>query len=349
MPSRPSKGNQYMAPRPGPLMPLPLDLFKADSPLSGTPAKHPRPNKRPHSPGLGCIDSPAKRRIKAAEGAVGMRHTRSPLSASSHNARSAPSHFHALLQGPESPAKKLDFGSTKPAGSSSTTSESMSCDVSRSGTRPSRRSPKMISAPVRRSSRLSARASSAVPESLSVTEQPAGVASSVRGSPLESMLILRTGTSPDIQSIHYPGFDIYQDPHITLPSSSTPQSTSADEAFAVNDCEKENFQPRRKSSKKVANLTTPSETSLIKMALLSPSSTNVLKPVPASPHPKHVCDYLSAAHTTPKERILRTMESPLRTLVISTPGRTPLGKEERKQMRRALEVEVDDFDGDDDL
>ncbi|KAH9850739.1 hypothetical protein C2E23DRAFT_833996 [Lenzites betulinus] len=338
-----------MAPRPGPLMPLPLELFKADAPLSGTPAKRLRPNKRPHSPGLGCIDSPAKRRLKAEEGAAGTRHTRSPLSASSNSARFAPNHFHALLQGPESPAKKLDFGSSKLAGPPSAASESMAYDVSRSGSRTSRRSPKRTSAtPVRRSSRLSGRGSSTITEGLSITEQSSGVSSSIRVSTSEVMLIPRTVAPPDIQSIHYPGFEIYQDPHIILPSSSSQPPSTADEASSDGEYEKENLPPRRKSSKKAAKLSTPSETSLIKMALLSPSSKSAMKPVPPSPHPKHVCDYLSAARTTPKERVLRAGESPIRTLISTTPGRTPLGKEERKQMRRALEDEVDDFDGDDD-
>lgn len=356
----PSRLLNTMAPRPGPLMPYPVELFSADPRISGTPLKHLRPNKRPHSPGRGSFDSPAKRRLKE-EGSISSRHTRSPLSATSNSARFAPDHFQALLQGPDSPAKKLEFGSSKAAASPSAASESTAYDTPRSGSRTPRRSPKRTStARVRRSPRLSARASSVVSEEIAVEEQLVTrievASSSVRVSIPEPVLVPRVVTPPDVQSVHYPGFDIYQDPHIILPSTSSLSHTStADESQFDKEQEKENFAPPKKSSKQAKNPATPSSAPLIKAALFSPStrgappSVGKEKPVPASPHPKHVCDYLSAAHITPKERTVRLTSSPASTLVGATPGRTPLGKEARRQMRRALENEVDDFDGDDDL
>lgn len=79
---------------------------------------------------------------------------------------------------------------------------------------------------------------------------------------------------------------------------------------------------------------------------MSPSvKESVKKHMPASPHPKHVRDYLA----TPNVRTVHPAVSPAATLVGVTPGRTPLSKEERKQMRRALEDEVDDVDGEDEF
>ncbi|KAI0638339.1 hypothetical protein C8Q77DRAFT_426331 [Trametes polyzona] len=328
-----------MATRPGPLMPYPPELFKGEARASATPAKHLRPNKRPLSPGVGCLDSPAKRRLKAEGSASRAGHTRSPLSASSNSSRFAPSHFHALLEGPDSPAKKLDFGSSRSTSLSSGDSESTACDTPRSGSRTPRRSPKRTSTTrVRRSPRLASKASTSVFERAVVEEHTHTVvevaSSSVRVSAPEPILVPRTVIPPDVQSIHYPGFDIYQDPHIILPStSSLLPVTAPGEATPDQDHEKENQ----------AALLSPSSKRLVL------GSTSEAKPMPPSPHPKHVCDYLSGIHVTPKERAVRAATSPASTLVSITPGRTPLGKEERKQMRKALEDEADEFDGVDDL
>ncbi|KAI0677393.1 hypothetical protein C8Q78DRAFT_1002564 [Trametes maxima] len=356
------------AARPGPLRPYPIELFKADSKVPGTPSKHLRPNKRPFSPTLGHIDSPAKRRLKAEEGIT----TRSPLSATSNSARFAPVHFHALLQGPGSPAKKLDFRSSKSSadGSPSGTSTSTACDTPRSGSHPPKRSPKRASGiRVRRSPWLSARASSVSSERPAVEEQPMAaveVIASSNGlvSTAEPILVPRKLIPLDPQSIHYPGFNIYRDPHVVLPATSSitrysatdASNSTTEESASDKDLDKENVRPARRSTKKTGAPMTPSDTSLMKAVLLSPSSKHGVlesagkpKLVPASPHPRHVCDYLSAVHVTPKARSLRTTTSPASTLVGVTPGRTPLDKEERRLMRRAMEEEVDDSDGEDEL
>ncbi|KAJ8454575.1 hypothetical protein ONZ51_g12951 [Trametes cubensis] len=353
-----------MAPRPGPLMPYSLEHFSADSKSTSTPAKHLLPKKRPYSPGMGCLDSPAKRRLKATEGAGTASHTRSPLSASSNNARFASPHFHALLQGPDSPVKKLDFThlqstEAKPLPG---VSDSTAAGLPQSASRTPKRSPRRTSGTrVRRSPRLSTRTSTVCldgpvpgghPTPRAESASPSG-----RASGPEPILIPRVISPPDPQSIHYPGFDIYQDPFTVLPTSASISSSVDDRCDGPSsdkEEDKENLPPRRKSSKKAANSATLSEISLIKTALLSPSSKRarenikVTKPTPASPHPKHVCDYLSGTHRTPRERVPLTATSPVTNLASITPGRTPLGKEERKQMRRALEAEVDDFDGEDD-
>ncbi|KAI0375798.1 hypothetical protein BV20DRAFT_959851 [Pilatotrama ljubarskyi] len=358
-----------MAPRPGPLMPYPIELFfKPDPNVVGTPGKHLLPSKRSLSPGSGSVDSPAKRRLMAQEGAAVLRGARSPLSGSSSSARFAPSHFQSLLQGRDSPAKQLDFGCSKQDGSPSGVSDSTACDTSRSGSRTPRRSPKRTSNDrLRRSPRLSARASSVVPEVRSA-DQPA-ITVEVAPSPIRTniaapIIVPRTVTPPDRQSIHYPGFDIYQDPHIILPPSSSvskilaaeASNTTPDEPWPdTKEDDKENLPPRRKSSKskKAGASSTPSGTYVLKAAYLPlPSrsdrsdSSDEVNPVPASPHPTHVRDYLSTVHGMSEDRVLSPTASPAATLVGITPRRIPLGQEARKQMRKALEDEADDLHDD---
>ncbi|KAI9056530.1 hypothetical protein FKP32DRAFT_1585917 [Trametes sanguinea] len=319
-----------MAPRPGPLMPYPLDLFTVEG--SATPSKHLLPQKRRCSPSPSCYDSPAKRRVKADGTDTVPLRARSPLSASSNSARFATSHFNALLQGPDSPAKRLDFATFSHDEDSTSRSEN--------GTpRTPRRSPKRTTTPrPRRSPRLS----TVQPISRSPQNHHAIVSEPIR--------IPRDVMPPNPQSIHYPGFDIHQDPYTVLPTSASHTSIivhddavehSLDEEF-----DKENRPPRRKRAKKTVDPATP-DLPLIKAALLSASSTRAerledAKPVPLSPHPKHVCDYLSATRVTPKPCTLQSDGESIGPLAAITPGRTPLGKEQRKQMRRAMEEEVDD-------
>lgn len=338
--------------RPGPLQPYDIRLFTPTPSAPGTPS---RPNKRPHSPSVGLLDGPAKRRLKGGEGIVSPKYVKSPLSGSRTGARFAPAHFHALLQGPDSPAKRLDFGSD--------TSDATACEDGGSGT--PWRSPKQSSSTststkttkVRRSPRPTARTSrsplASGEEGRSGSNNPgqtlAGAderTAAVRALTTVPLIIPRVVTPPNRQSIHYPGFDIYQDPHIVLSVASN-CSTDLISTSSADDREhdKENVAPRRKSSKKTSAPIAPSNMAWLKAGLLSPSARgSVKKQVPASPHPKHVHDYL----TTPKERTLRPTVSPAATLVGATPGRTPLGEEERKLMRRAMEEELDDIDGDDD-
>ncbi|KAM5535534.1 hypothetical protein V8D89_010871 [Ganoderma adspersum] len=335
--------------RPGPLQPYDIHLFTPTPSAPGTPE---RPNKRPHSPSVGPFGGPVKRRLKAREGAASPKYVKSPLSGSSNSARFAPAHFHALLQGPDSPAKRLDFGSD--------TSDATACE-DRGGGTPRRTpkqspsaSPSIKASKVRRSPRLTARTSRSpfasgeegVSGSNNTGQTLTGVderTAAIRALTTAPLIIPRVLTPPDRQSIHYPGFDVYQDPHIVIPVAFSP---SADLSPADKEHDKENVAPRRKSSKKTSAPVTPSDTAWLKAELLSPSvKSSVKKHVPASPHPKHVHDYL----TTPKERTLRPLVSPAATLVGATPGRTPLGKDERKLMRRAMEEELDDVDGDDEL
>ncbi|RPD67007.1 hypothetical protein L226DRAFT_565768 [Lentinus tigrinus ALCF2SS1-7] len=333
--------------RPGPLQEMDLRLVPVPTPY-GTPS-HSRPNKRPHSPSVGSFDSPAKRRLKA-EGGLNTPRLKSPLSASSNSARFAPAHFHALLQGPDSPAVRLDFGSSE-------ASDATVCETPRGGgSGTPRRSPKRTpSTRVRRSPRLSARTPGSPPRSTGSNSHGQNDAendsAAIRAPRASPMRIPREVSPPDRQSIHYPGFDVYQDRYIVIPVARKPDPAEHKEHASLTfdkEQDKENRAPRRKSSKKIADPATPSETARAKAGLTSPSASvksSTKKPAPASPHPKHVTDYLSAL-ATPRERILRPVVSPAVTLVGATPGRTPLGKEERRRMRRAMEEEMDFIDGD---
>ncbi|KAI0720276.1 hypothetical protein C8T65DRAFT_634005 [Cerioporus squamosus] len=338
-------------PRPGPLQEMDLRLVPVPTPRA-TPS-HSRPNKRPHSPTVGSLDSPAKRRLKAVEGYTTPR-LKSPLSASSNSARFAPAHFHALLQGPGSPAVRLDFGSSE-------ASDTTVCEAPRgsgSGSGTPRRSPRRTpSTRTRRSPRLFAPPAPGSPPRSTGPANPGqtGVevdpdSAAIRASRPSPLLIPREVSPPDRQSIHYPGFDIYQDPYTVIPVARSPDTSGVDSTFDKED-DKENRAPRRKSSRKTDDPVTPSEKAWVKAGLVSPCAIlkrSVKKPMPTSPHPKHVTDYL-ANLLSPTQRTLRPVVSPAATLVGATPGRTPLGKEERRQMRRAMEEEMDYVDGEDEL
>lgn len=96
--------------RPGPLQEWPLERFLPPDPninVSPLPSAPP-PFKQPHTPGAPSTYSPAKKRIFHEEGLLDLgAKPNSPLLSTSGKHPS--SYFHYLLQGPDSPVKKLDF------------------------------------------------------------------------------------------------------------------------------------------------------------------------------------------------------------------------------------------------
>ena len=330
--------------RPGPLQPYDIRLFAAAT-APGTPG-HSRPNKRPHSPSVGSPAAPAKRRMRGSESVNTPRLAKSPLSGSSTSARFAPAHFHALLQGPDSPAKRLDFGSSE--ASDSTACEALS---NRGGSGTPRRSPKRTPLRCRLSS--SRKTGSPSPSATSCPAKQIGADDArptVRVPVAAQVLIPRAVVPPDPQSVHYPGFVIHQDPHIVLPSSSSIADTETD--VVDQDINKENVAPpRRKALKKVSAPCTPTDKPRLKSSLFSPSSTDAKTSFPKSPHPRHVQDYLSTPRpvSIPKARDGLLGVSPAATLVGATPTRTPLDRNSRRKMRQVLEDEVDGVDDNDEL
>lgn len=333
--------------RAGPLQELPLEHFLRAPPPS--PSKTSRPNKRPHSPGGPILYSPAKRRVLDAEGVFSPEITmKSPVSSSALGGRFAPIHFDELLRGPDSPAKRLDFGSPKNSpqiSSRSVGSDSAGRDLSQPLARP-----------------LSSRHSldddfdmgeyCNYPRSPSTTPPPSSFLSST----------LQEPASINRHSVHYPGFDIFQDveetPHHT-PSLNEDFATTVSQLSQVEkDLEKENLPPRRKPQKSATEPIKPSDAAWVKAGLLSPSSkmsevqqSGKAKTVPITPHPKRrvYVEKPRDGSLTPMSRSLRLLDSPTSILLDVTPGhltpgRTPVGKSERMERRRALEDEVDDDD-----
>ncbi|KAJ6515666.1 hypothetical protein C8R45DRAFT_810054 [Mycena sanguinolenta] len=291
--------------RPGPLQDLPLDLFLPPNPnlpqkSSGT--------KRVHSPGGPSLFSPQKRRILEEEGIFPSR--------TAVRVRASPVRCDA------SPVKKLDFGPPKnsPASARSPhsaptsatelhsprlTRQNTSSDAFSSTTIPSDDAPEMID--------YFASPSGSAPPRNAVTQIPREIPPPV-----------------DPQSIHYPGFVVFQDAYLV-------PATPIDVDPPQKDEEKENVLPRRKPRKSVT----------------APASSD-LKARLASPDAK-----LAKAHSMPctparsivGERSTSITPTPRRPVVVLTRDTrlTPqLQDAERRELRRHLTEEVDDIPSDDD-
>ncbi|KAA1473474.1 hypothetical protein DENSPDRAFT_839950 [Dentipellis sp. KUC8613] len=243
-----------------PLADLPLERFlpaptDANIPRYATsPFKQPGSNKRPLSPTGPAPFSPAKRRILEQEGLLSPPKT--PLPSSSRSSgRFAPTYFHDLVKGPDSPARKLDFRPDAP--------QSASAGGSRSPTTPSRTSRRTSDGRTRTSPRLAARSatkqpvqsqspSTPRPSAASATPAPAPApapAASPAGPSTSAPLMIprEMPPPPDRLSIHYPGFDVYQDTHIPLLRAS--DIITAPEPAPGKEEEKENLPPRRRMRK----------------------------------------------------------------------------------------------------
>lgn len=221
-------------------MPLPLDQFLL--PASGT-------SKRPHSPGAPTPFSPAKRRLLNDEGLF-----KTPLPRNTDSSR-----FATVLASPASPARVLDFGGlprsnagdpqkrpavpqhpsgTLPSHSSSTSSSSSS---SHTGLAPSPELKPRGTRPTRITG-----------DEASVNLFDFDTLPSPSASPTSSSFTLVPRDLPpqiDPRSAHYPGFVVYQDPHIVVynpPTDNGPGPDDMDEDAQV--C-KENVAPRRRLKK----------------------------------------------------------------------------------------------------
>ncbi|OAX43993.1 hypothetical protein K503DRAFT_861748 [Rhizopogon vinicolor AM-OR11-026] len=226
-----------MMSRPGPLQDLPLAHFLPSgasqfSKLSPTIAK---PVKRPLSPSKSTIFSPAKRRILRSEGILlpgegSLSSFRSQLPSSGSDIFGTPRASSTALPSPVQGAGAAQ-GSSRDRRTSRRPSPKLTrpCSNIASGDDSS-------SAPsLRRSSRLQSSQTRAAPMSI-VREMP---------------------SSHDRQSVHYPGFDTYQDTHVflvpprqTSPSSDNEDSWSGSEGIlSEREISKENIRPRKKAKK----------------------------------------------------------------------------------------------------
>lgn len=359
----------------GPLQELPLELFLLPPTISTPTSKLGSSTKRPISPGTPALYSPAKRRILNEEGLFAAK---SPLSASvlatsavassSKRPAKVPQNYYQQYQhsttrfsdalvGPDSPARKLDFGTPKNAAGSKTPTRRSEEEDRKLAPSPE------IKVPSR--SRLRSlevdedcfsTSSEHQPQSQSQSQsQTHDIPSSSSSGPssqsqrhIEFLSAPRELPLPiDPQSEHYPGFAVYQDPHVHIPtlrltspappltpiSMLTPLDDNLDDDSDVESIDprelvKENLPPRRKG-RKMATAPGPDKTQL-----LSPPSARSSS-VPATP---------------PRESSLREREilTPRRLSIFGAGIGSGLGKarhtpskEDRHAMRKILEEEVD--------
>lgn len=356
--SSPSKSsrNSSCCPR-APLQEMPLELFL----LPPNSSKFGTSTKRPVSPGTSVLYSPAKRRILNQEGlcSLTMKASASTVpTTSSQNKASQHQRFTDALMGPDSPARKLDFGTPKNAlGNKAPVRVAVDEKLGippevKVGMRPCLRNHEI--AEDRPS--ISRSTSQSQPQPQSLVNHASLTSWSQPPRHLDFLPAPRDVPPPvDPQSEHYPGFVVYQDPYILIPtlrltsSALSPASSAAlapldEELDDISDAEfigsreqefvKENLPPRRKAHKlsagSISELFPPSCT---------PSCTK-LSSVPATPLREHSL----------KEENLTARKSTIARLGAGTGFRKAQyfpSKEDQSSMRRILKEEVNGEQGDD--
>ncbi|KAF9076941.1 hypothetical protein BDP27DRAFT_1312856 [Rhodocollybia butyracea] len=291
------------ASRPGPLCEWPLDSFLPSS--SSSKPSVVRPNKRPFSPDGPVLFSPAKRRILTQEGIF------SP---------------EKMIKSPfRAPAlKKLEFRSLASPLTFARPSTPVKPCTTRSLAPSPEIGPTIVTKSTPRRTLNDADDFFATPERLHTP------------SPSPSYTLVPRDLPPpmDPQSIHYPGFTVYQDPHI-------PVISSVDlDYFPLEDRDesKENFAPRRKLKKAITDpvdARTPESKKKELEKLFKAKST------PATPRKTASRETHEVTSPTPRRPGLRTK--------VGTPVIT---EEEKRQRRRMLRDEVEEtalMDDDDDI
>ncbi|GLB34004.1 hypothetical protein LshimejAT787_0108880 [Lyophyllum shimeji] len=311
-------------PRRGPLLELPLELFLPANPnLPNRTTSH----KRPLSPGGPSLFSPAKRRILNEEGIFSpAKSVKSPLPA-----RGTPAaRFSQVLTGPCSPAKRLDFGSPKHLSASPAAPRQLPADATPQRTLAS--SSRLAPSPeLKPGAPSSSNQSSEDREIDDYFSQPSSSFLIPPPSSYSSVVTRESPPPPDPQSIHYPGFPVYFDKHISVsPVEETSQPSDKDEA-------KENILPRRKPRKAVSNPQAD-----LKFQLLSPHSKKreaerpgKAKSTPATPRKVLSGDRPAEADSPTPRRFAAG-------LLREETSSSRLTEQERKERRRLLHDEADD-------
>lgn len=234
---------------------------------------HNLPTKRPRSPSPSSLYSPAKRRILTEEGLVRFD------KGATHALRT-----HAW---PPSPAKKLNFG--VPKSSPSTRNTPVRADVAM-------RSPSLSPSPKLKSRTRSTRLTSSPSHDISIP-------SPTLSARVPTLIPREMPPPPDPQSIHFPGFFVFQDTHfVVLPPLNNESTTNPN-----LDVPKENVPPRRRTRK--AATTSPSSKS--KGHLFSPESSTrglwgmgKVKTIPGTPGtPKRTIGGVADMDVTPTRRV----------------------------------------------
>ena len=212
-----------------PLKELSLDAFLPLEPRTAS--------KRPLSPAATLL-SPSKRRILSAEGLYSPEKRRN----------SAPSRqlFSGLVEDPLSPARELDFAAlSQPTPRKADLN--LIQDASPRPQTPVKRVnnlPKLAPSP-----EIASSSASCMANNLSLCESTSD--SSRNSNPPLAMRIPREmPLFADRHSIHWPGFDIHADTHISIPTSETIAYMPVPPIPAEDDT-KENVRPRRRVGKKL--------------------------------------------------------------------------------------------------
>lgn len=305
--------------RPGPLQELPLSHFLPfDATLHANPFKP--GSKRFRSPSASVLLSPAKKRI--------LREERLFPSPDPNRSPSRVRSSEQSLNGTCSPARRLDFGSPKTSGVASRellSNHSTSLTPRQHKTAGPSTTKRLAPSPDLTSR---ARASRSEVDALQAIHPPDRSAHN----PAPILIPRELPPSPNRQSVDYPGFDVYRDTHIVLPSTSSRMLSSSMEVVDM-EVTKENIPLRIKSKKTVSapdvieRTGTPPPTPKGKSKLSTPTTPlDYYRQTPATPR----------AHRTPGS-----------TSYILTPGRTPRTGRESFSSRLALEREVDEHCEDD--
>jgi hypothetical protein len=263
--------------RPGPLQELPLDRFLPTHP--NTPSKSVRSHKRPLSPGSPNSYSPTKRRILNSEGIFASEKSCKTLMSSG---KASPARFSDVLVGPASPARILDFGLPKIHGGEPV--KRFFPTQTQIPSLPPRMTP--IPSPFRRVSPTY--------HNLSGDSSNTEVSNTFSIRPVPIVIPRELPPPPDPQSIHYPGFVVFQDTHITIYPADFPERVS--DAETHTDLFKENFPPRRKTLPK-ANLET-----------LKSDVTPLGKSKPVAGTPSRVISSCSPMKIDARKKLRRMME-----------------------------------------
>ncbi|KAJ7178929.1 hypothetical protein C8R46DRAFT_619045 [Mycena filopes] len=289
--------------RAGPLKDLPLELFLPD------PNLHQRPNKRVHSPAGPSLFSPTKCRILAEEGISTGASLKSPI-----RVRAVP------VFGGDSPVRKLDFGLPK--------NSPKSAPVPHSATEPhdtrlTRPHPTLSAFPT--SASLSTDDAQEMADYFSLPPNAsAGVVQTPRDIPPPT----------DPQSIHYPGFHVFQDAFVITGS---PTDLDPDVLLSPQkDAHKENVAPPRRKPRK--SMTAPASSDL-KSRLVTPDA-RLANSVPCTP-PRSLATAERPGSVTPTPR------RPDVVLTRDTRLTPKLQDSERRELRRRLAEEVDAIDDED--
>jgi len=237
--------------RPGPLQEVPLDQFLLPNPnLSASAVKS---NKRPLSSSSPTLFSPTKRRILNVEGIFSPdKSWKGPLPYSKGSLGS-PARFHDVLAGPASPARVLHFGLPKNATCDPQKRPSLSATaVDASSSRISSSTQDLAPSPELKPRAAQARGSHPT-NLLEHGSNPFDGGSPVLSSRLRgvpSFIPREPLPQPDPCSIHYPGFTVFQDPHVVVFNfEDSDPSLSTVEIEVDHDSTKENILPRRKTRK----------------------------------------------------------------------------------------------------